>query len=76
MQLKLLQKQGLISDLQEQVKYPIVWNGVKVCTYIADFKYQEGDKEVIEDVKGMITAIYRLKKKLMKACYNIEILET
>lgn len=31
---------------------------------------------VIEDVKGMKTPVYRLKKKLMKAIYNIEIKET
>jgi len=36
---------------------------------------QDG-KEVIEDVKGFKTPVYRLKKKLMLAIHGIDILET
>lgn len=75
-QLKLLQKQGLIKGLQEQVSYPIVINGIKICSYIADFKYIENGKEIVEDCKGFLTPIYKLKKKLMEAVWGIEILET
>jgi hypothetical protein len=31
---------------------------------------------VVEDTKGMRTPVYRLKKKIMKALYDIDILET
>jgi hypothetical protein len=56
----------------------------KVCTYVADFRYQERmlkDSEnnhwrvVVEDVKGVKTPVYRLKKKLVEAQYGIEIRE-
>ena len=30
---------------------------------------------ITEDVKGVKTAVYQLKKKLMKAIYGIDILE-
>ena len=74
--LKLLEKAGVIKGLRLQVPYHIYFNGVMICKYIADFVYQENGKEIVEDVKGMRTQGYRLKKKMMKACYNIDILET
>ncbi len=47
-----------------------------ICTYIADFFYiPRGKLAVYEDAKGMKTPIYRLKKKLVKACTGIEIVE-
>jgi hypothetical protein len=33
-------------------------------TYVADFLYKDGDCWVIEDVKGMKTRDYMLKKKM------------
>jgi len=33
-------------------------------------------REINEDVKGMKTPVYNLKKKMMKAFHNIEIFET
>lgn len=73
--LKLMLRSGLISDLRLQVPYQISVNGVKVCKYVADFVYLDGGKEVVEDVKGMKTSIYNLKKKLMKACFGVSISE-
>ena len=75
-QLKLLEASGAISNLELQPKFPIVVNGVKICTYIADFQYVETGAKVIEDSKGFRTPVYRLKKKLMQAVYDIDILET
>jgi hypothetical protein len=48
----------------------------KVCEYRPDFTYRENGKEVVEDVKGVRTPLYRLKKKWMKLEYGIEIKET
>lgn len=76
LELKQLQKDGKISDLELQPPYSIFVEMQKVCTYKADFSYVKNERLVIEDVKGMKTAIYRLKKKLMKACHGIDILET
>lgn len=75
-ELRLLERGGLIQDLELQVKYPLVINGIKVGSYIADFRYQEGHTVKVEDTKGMKTPVYRLKAKLMKALYGITILET
>lgn len=74
-ELKLLEKSGQIEDLKLQVAYQITIAGVKVCKYVADFTYYDRGQEVVEDVKGMKTAIYNLKKKLMKACHGIVINE-
>ena len=69
-ELALLNKAGEISDLKLQPRFPCVVNGIKVCTYVADFEYINLDGEVIvEDSKGFKTPMYRLKKKLFEAIY-------
>jgi hypothetical protein len=74
-ELILLQRSGLIADLQRQVKFQIVpkINGVKRARfYIADFVYTEGGRKIIEDVKSPITrkeSTYTLKKDLIKWQY-------
>lgn len=73
--LKARAKAGEIVALELQPRYPLVVNGEKVGTYVADFRYFEGDKLVVVDVKGVLTPVYRLKKKLVKALYGIDILE-
>ena len=37
-ELDIMQRAGYITDVQRQTKFPVVINGVKVFTYIADFK--------------------------------------
>ncbi len=80
--LKALQDSGKIKDLQMQVKYRIVIDSYKICTYIADFSYKDLttflQPTIVEDVKSEYTKkmpIYRLKKKLMLAVFGIEIKE-
>lgn len=76
-ELKMLQRTGYISELKVQPSYDLRVNGVKVCTYIADFAYKDQQgRDVVEDVKGLKTAMYRIKAKLMIACYGLRILET
>lgn len=74
--LRMLTKAGVITDLMLQVKFPLVVNGIKIANYIADFVYLENGRKVVEDSKGVKTSVYKLKKRLMKAIYNIDILET
>lgn len=76
-ELKMLTRAGTILDLELQPRFPLVVNGAKVCTYVADFRYRSLDaKTVIEDVKGMRTEVYRLKAKLFQACYpDLRIIE-
>jgi hypothetical protein len=63
-----------IRELETQVRFPIEVNGVKICTYIADFTYTEkqGDiwKPVIHDKKGYKTDVFKLKWKLIEALYG------
>ncbi len=75
-ELLFLQSLGKISGLKRQVTYKFVVNGVKICSYRADFEYVNDGKSVTEDVKGVLTAMYKIKKKLMKAVFSIDILET
>jgi hypothetical protein len=75
-QLVLLQKAGVIEGLELQPRYDLIINGKKCGFYKADFRYNEAGNQVVEDVKGMKTPVYNLKKKLIKAIYNIDILET
>lgn len=77
-QLKLMEATGEIANLELHPKFPIVVNGEKVCVYEADFRYwdREKDRYVVEDVKGVRTAVYRLKKKLMEVVNGIKIVET
>jgi len=75
-QLKLLEKARVIENLELQPRYDLIINDVKCGFYKADFRYIENDKLVVEDVKGMKTPVYNLKKKLIKAIYGIDIFET
>lgn len=74
--LKLLERAGQIKDLRLQVPFVFEHNDVRICKYLADFCYRENGREVVEDCKGKSTREYRLKRKLMKAFFAIEILET
>ncbi len=76
-----MQRKGEIFDLQRQVPFQLVppfeLNGkkYKAMKYIADFVYKKGGKTIVEDVKGIRTDVYKIKKKLMAYTYKIEIKE-
>lgn len=75
--LKARLRAGEITLLERQVKFELFAHSttgpVKVCTYIADFRFREGDRTVVADAKGVKTALFNLKSKLMKACHGIEV---
>ncbi len=75
-ELKILERNGNISNLSTQVKFSLDVDGIHICNYIADFCYDEKDQVVVEDCKGIKTPAYRLKAKLMLAIYRIKIFET
>lgn len=75
-ELHILEAGGAIEHLILQPPFFIGVNGVEICKYVADFAYIDNGKRIVEDVKGMRTATYRIKRKLMKAIYGIEVLET
>jgi ribosomal protein S8 len=77
--LKLLLAAGAIDALEVHPRYPLVVNDTNIGSYIADFRYRENGKVVVEDTKSDTTRklpVYRLKRKLMKALHGIDILET
>lgn len=74
-ELKFLEKAGVIQSLTLQPKFEISVNGQHICNYFADFEYIEDGRLIREDVKGVRTDVYKLKKKLISAIYGIEIKE-
>jgi hypothetical protein len=72
---------GVIDTLETQVKYEVRINNVLICSYLADFRYKVLDdlgrttKVVVEDVKGMVMDLYRLKKKAVEAQHGVVINE-
>lgn len=79
-QLKHLQETGAISGLTMQPVYRLEAGGILICRYIADFRYLDRNgRLVVEDVKGakggkpLLTPLFRLKRKLLKAFLNIDI---
>lgn len=80
--LKGMEEEGAIEDLRRQVRYELIpafdvdGRHYRPVSYVADFVYVEDGKEVVEDVKGMRTDVYRLKSKLFARRYGKVIKET
>lgn len=82
--LKGMEDDGNIEDLRRQVRYELVpafdvdGKHYRPVFYVADFVYvdKETGKEVIEDVKGVRTDVYKLKSKLFARRYGMSIKET
>ena len=79
-QLKLMERAGAIRDLELQPEYELIPSFKKDgktwrrTVYKADFRYilADGDRIIIEDVKGstaVITDVFRLKQKLFEYRY-------
>jgi hypothetical protein len=47
----------------------------RAIKYVADFVYTDTlhETEIVEDVKGMITDVFKLKYRLMKQIHNIDV---
>ena len=82
LELKLLERVGKIKNLELQPvfelqptfkKFGKTYRAVK---YIADFRYNEINKIVIEDTKGLKNKVYHLKIKLFENKYpDLNIIE-
>ena len=78
----IMQKAGIITDLRRQVPFELIpaqkLDGKVVerpVKYIADFVYKVNGETVVEDVKGVRTKEYIIKRKLMLWRYGIRIKE-
>lgn len=81
-ELRMMEKMGLIRHLERQVPFLLIrgqrWSGGRKhrdTYYKADFVYYENGQQIVEDVKGVRTEGYRIKRELMKDRYGIEIRE-
>jgi len=78
-ELELLERAGQIEGLELQPRYDLMVNGQKLGFYRGDFRYKDvaTGTVVTEDVKSPATktAVYQLKKKLVRALYGVEIIE-
>lgn len=75
--LLLMERAGEIDQLVYQPRYPLVVEGVRVATYVADARYRvvATGEIVVEDTKGVRTPVYKLKRRLVKALYKIDVRE-
>ena len=77
-ELKLLEKAKEIRNLELQPRFLLQdkfvdkqGNKHRKIEYVADFFYiDKDDKKIVEDVKGVLTDVYKLKKKLFLKIYD------
>lgn len=82
-ELVMLQKAGIITELQEQVVFELIPKQYdesgklleRACKYKADFVYKQNGITVVEDTKGARTKDYAIKRKLMLYIHGIRIKE-
>jgi hypothetical protein len=89
-ELSLLERAGQIRSLKRQVKYPLRIRGApvlirsagypngRVCVYTADFTYTDNKSGhlFVEEHKGHDTPESRLRRAVVEAIYDIEIIVT
>lgn len=81
-ELKALEAAGKISQLELQPRFELQaafryrGKAIRKIEYVADFRYLDYERGglVVEDVKGMKTDVYRLKKKLFLARYGDDVI--
>jgi hypothetical protein len=74
-ELLIRERAGEIDSITIQPKFDIDILGTHVCSVLADFMFFDKTEERMHhvDVKGMDTALSRLKRKLVLACHGIGI---
>ena len=86
-ELRTLEAIGDIRNLREQVPFLLIpkQDGERACQFVADFVYDEriqaawpdeGWARVVEDVKGLRTPAYVIKRKLLLFLHGIRVRET
>lgn len=77
-ELKLLERAGAIKELELQPrfllqdKFTLDRKTYRKIEYVADFKFWDNGKRswIVEDVKGVKTEVYKLKKKIFLKKYG------
>lgn len=81
--LVMLEKAGEIKELRCQVPFELIpaqvapdGRKIRPTLYLADFVYRTADGiEVVEDVKGAATDVWKIKQKLMLHVHGIDVKE-
>lgn len=80
--LKTLEAEGSIKNLVRQVPYTLIPSQYKngkclyrELKYVSDFEYDmvNTGEHIVEDVKGMVLPIFKVKQKLMYYQFGIEV---
>lgn len=71
-EIKGLERQ-IVYELAPAVKFDGATRKTPALRYVADFGYWEGDKRIIEDVKGVLTPAFKIKRHLMKTVLGLEV---
>lgn len=80
-QLRRMEETGKIRQLELQPRYELRVEGKLITTYIADFRYQILNEAgwvqaiIIEDVKGIVLDVYKIKRDFCQALYRIKVHE-
>jgi hypothetical protein len=80
-QLRFMEQEGEITALCVHPRYELIAayekneRKIRAAHYEADFEYRSNDDGtlIIEDVKGVQTAVFKLKRKLFESMYPHEI---
>lgn len=67
--LSFLAKRKVITELELQPVFKFSAHEKLICTYRADFRYVFDSVKVVEDTKGAITPVFKLKMKLLEIFY-------
>ena len=72
--LKERHRRGEIGPVQVHPRFRLEVNGIKIADYIADYQYWDRDGTYhCVDFKGVVTPVFKLKAKLMRAIHQIEV---
>ena len=80
-ELKMLEKAGLIQDLQRQVKFELIpkQDGERAVHYVADFVYVEDGKKIVEEAAEVwMAAEYesdeRTAEEISQLLYHLQVM--
>ena len=81
-QLKAMERAGVVTELERQIKYDLSINDIKICDYVADFRYLQQEEDgfsrlIIEDAKGsdpLVSAFGFLFAELFFFCLRINLM--
>lgn len=73
--LKQREAAGEVANVELQKRYALTIGGFLICTYVSDFDFYDitEKRQRTVDTKGVVTDVFRIKRKLMKAIHGIDV---